>query len=61
MWMYHIKKTLTYLRVMVSNKAKVECSIAESFLLKEITYFSDVYFTEEHNEMLLPYEIIVNE
>jgi hypothetical protein len=48
-WMYHIKRALKYLRAMVGNKATVEVSIAESFLLKEITYFSSVYFTEEHN------------
>jgi hypothetical protein len=59
--MYHIEKTLTYLRVMVSNKARVEYSIAESFSLKEIIYFSGVYFVEEHNGMLLPYDIIVDE
>jgi hypothetical protein len=34
---------------MAGNKAKVEGSIAESFLLKEVTYFSSVYFVEEHN------------
>jgi hypothetical protein len=48
-WMYHIENALKYFRAMVSNKARVEGSIAESFLLKEITYFSSVYFTEEHN------------
>jgi hypothetical protein len=36
-WMYHIKRTLKYLRAMVCNKTRVEGSIAESFLLKEIT------------------------
>jgi hypothetical protein len=34
---------------MVGNKVKVEGCIAELFLLKEITYFSSVYFAEEHN------------
>jgi hypothetical protein len=48
-WMYHIENALKYLRAMVGNKARVEGSIAESFLLKEITYFSGVYFVEEHN------------
>jgi hypothetical protein len=37
------------LAALCSNKARVEGSIAESFLLKEITYFSSVYFAEEHN------------
>jgi hypothetical protein len=48
-WMYHIERELKYLRAMVGNKVSVEGSIVESFLLKEITYFSSVYFTEEHN------------
>jgi hypothetical protein len=48
-WMYHIERTLKYLRVMVGNNAIVEGSITKSFLLKEITNFSSVYFAEEHN------------
>jgi hypothetical protein len=48
-WMYHIERALKYLRAMVGNKVRVEGSIVESFLLKEITYFSSVYFVEEHN------------
>jgi hypothetical protein len=36
-WMYHIKRILKYLRAMVGNKTRVEGSIAESFLLEEIT------------------------
>jgi hypothetical protein len=46
-WMYHIERALKYLRAMVGNKARVEGSIAESFLLNEITYFLSVYFAEE--------------
>jgi hypothetical protein len=34
---------------MVGNKARIEGSIAELFLLKEITYFLSVYFVEQHN------------
>jgi hypothetical protein len=48
-WMYHIERTLKYLRAMVGNNAIVEGSITKSFLLKEITNFSSVYFVEEHN------------
>jgi hypothetical protein len=48
-WMYHIKRALKYLISMVGNRARVEGCIVESFLLKEITYFSSVYFAEEHN------------
>jgi hypothetical protein len=47
---------LKYLRAMVSNKARVEGSIAELFLLKEITYFSSVYFLRNTMSMLLPYD-----
>jgi hypothetical protein len=49
MWMYHIERALKYLRAMVGYKARAECSIAKSFLLKEITYFLSIYFMEEHN------------
>jgi hypothetical protein len=48
-WMYHIEKTLKNLRAMVHNKAKVEGCITEEYKLKEITYFTSVYFTEHHN------------
>ena len=34
---------------MVRNKARVEGCIAEAFLLKEVSYFTSVYFIEEHN------------
>jgi hypothetical protein len=34
---------------MVGNRARVEGCITEAFMLKEITYFSSYYFTEEHN------------
>jgi hypothetical protein len=47
--MYHIERDLKNLRVMVPNKARVEGCIAEEFKLKEIAYFTSVYFTEHHN------------
>jgi hypothetical protein len=49
MWMYHIERILKKLRAMIHNKAKIEDCITEEFKLKEITYFSSVYFTEHHN------------
>jgi hypothetical protein len=57
--MYHIEKTLKYLRSMVGTKVRVEDCITKSFLLKEITYFSSIYFTEEHNinALALRYDI----
>jgi hypothetical protein len=48
-WMYHIERVLKNLRAMVRNKARVEGCITEEFKLKEITYFTSVYFTEHHN------------
>jgi hypothetical protein len=48
-WMYHIERALKKLRAMVCNKAKVEDCIVEEFKLKEIAYFSIVYFAEHHN------------
>jgi hypothetical protein len=48
-WMYHIERALKNLRAMVCNKARVEGCITEEFKLKEIAYFTSVYFTEHHN------------
>jgi hypothetical protein len=47
--MYHIERALKNLRVRVCNKARVEGCIIEEFKLKEITYFTNMYFTEHHN------------
>jgi hypothetical protein len=48
-WMYHIERALKNLRAMVHNKERVEGCIIEEFKLKEITYFTSVYFAEHHN------------
>jgi hypothetical protein len=48
-WMYHIEGALKKLTAMVRNKAKVEGCITEEFKLKDIVYFSSVYFAEHHN------------
>jgi hypothetical protein len=48
-WMYHIKRALKNLRALVRNKAMVEGCIVEEFKLKEIAYFTSVYFTKHHN------------
>jgi hypothetical protein len=47
--MYHIKRALRYLKPIVGNMTRVEGSIAEAFILKQVAYFSSVYFVEEHN------------
>jgi hypothetical protein len=48
-WMYHIERALRYPKPMVGNRARVEGSITKAFILKEVGYFSNVYFVEEHN------------
>jgi hypothetical protein len=48
-WIYHIERVIRYLKPMVGNMARVEGCIAEAFTLKEVAYFSSVYFAEEHN------------
>jgi hypothetical protein len=48
-WMYHIERSLRYLKPIVGNRAMVEECIVEVFMLKEVEYFSSVYFAEEHN------------
>jgi hypothetical protein len=48
-WMYYIDRALKYFRAMVGNKTRVKGCIVKAFSLKEITYFSSIYFTEEHN------------
>jgi hypothetical protein len=48
-WMYHIERSLKNLRAMVHNKVRVEGCIIEEFKLKEIAYFTSVYFTGHHN------------
>jgi hypothetical protein len=48
-WIYHIERALKKLRVMVGNKARVKGCIVEEFKVKEIAYFTSVYFTEYHN------------
>jgi hypothetical protein len=48
-WMYHIEIALRYLKPMVGNRVRVEGCIVEAFILKEVAYFSSIYFTVEHN------------
>jgi hypothetical protein len=47
--MYHIERALRYLKPMVHNRARAEGCITEAFILKEVAYFSSVYFAEDHN------------
>jgi hypothetical protein len=48
-WMYHIERALEKQRVMVGNKTRVEGCIIEESKVKEIAYFTSVYFAEHHN------------
>jgi hypothetical protein len=47
--MYYIERALKKLRAMVGNKTRVERCITEEFKVKEIAYFTSVYFIEHHN------------
>ncbi|WVZ79950.1 hypothetical protein U9M48_027472 [Paspalum notatum var. saurae] len=46
---------------MVGNKARAEGCITEAFIFKEISYFSSVYFAEEHNVNAPTMRYIVDE
>jgi hypothetical protein len=48
-WMYSQERELKKLRIIVSNKARVEGCIAEAFTCKEITNFSSKYFSHANN------------
>jgi hypothetical protein len=41
-WMYHTERALKYLKLIVSNRTRVEGCIAKAFILKEVAYFSSV-------------------
>jgi hypothetical protein len=43
-WMYHIERALRYFKSMVGNRERVEGCITKAFTLKEVAYFSSVYF-----------------
>jgi hypothetical protein len=48
-WMYHNERALRYLKPMVGNIERVKGCITEAFTLKEVAYFSSVYFAEVYN------------
>jgi hypothetical protein len=47
--MYSQERELKKLRAMVHNKARVEGCIVEAFTCKEITEFSNMYFSHTNN------------
>jgi hypothetical protein len=48
-WMYSQERELKKHRYTVHNKARVEGCIAEAFTFKEITNFSNMYFSRVKN------------
>jgi hypothetical protein len=44
-WMYHIERALRYLKQWLA----IGQGLKGAFMLKQVAYFSSVYFAEEHN------------
>jgi hypothetical protein len=45
-WFYPIERCLKVLRKKYRNKAKIEASIAEAYILEEVLNFTEKYYTE---------------
>ena len=45
-WCYPIERYLKTLRKKCRNKAKIEASIAEAYILEEVLNFTEKYYTE---------------
>jgi hypothetical protein len=45
-WCYPIERCLKTLRKKCRNKGKIEASIAEAYILEEVTDFTEKYYTE---------------
>lgn len=45
-WMYQVERSQRELRRRVKNRARVEASIVESYILDEISYFTSIYFAD---------------
>ena len=45
-WCYPIERCLKTLRKKCRNKAKIEASIAEAYILEEVSNFTEKYYTE---------------
>jgi hypothetical protein len=52
-WIYSQERELKKLRYTIRNKARVEGCIAEAFACKEITNFSNMYFSCVNNVNVL--------
>ena len=46
-WCYPIERCLKTLRKKYRNKAKIEASIAEAYILKEVSNFTEKYYTKK--------------
>jgi hypothetical protein len=47
--MYQIERVFRYLKPMVGNRVRVEGCSVKAFTIKEVAYFSNVYFAKQHN------------
>jgi 3-methyladenine DNA glycosylase Tag len=45
-WCYPVERNLKTLRKKCRNKAKIEASIAEAFILEEVSNFTEQYYSE---------------
>jgi uncharacterized Zn finger protein (UPF0148 family) len=45
-WCYAVERALKVLRKKCRNKAKIEASVAEAFILEEVSTFTQAYYTE---------------
>jgi len=45
-WCYPIQRCLKVLRKKCRNKAKIEASVAEAFILEEVSNFTTAYYNE---------------
>jgi hypothetical protein len=46
-WCYPIERCLKLLRQKCKNKAKIEASVAEAFVIEEVSTFTQAYYTEK--------------
>ena len=46
-WCYPIERTLKVVRMKCKNKCKIEASIAEAFILEEVSNFTTTYYRDD--------------
>ena len=63
-WCYPIERCLKTLRKKCRNKTKIEASIAEAYILEEVSNFTEKYYTENLSSVYNPpprYNAVENE